>query len=105
MYTKEGKSIQLKEVGAAKKSFAGDFVVGIDTGGTYTDGVLMDYRTRRVVASGKTLTTRANLAEGVITVLKMLEIKNPANVKLVGISSTLATNSIAEGKAGRWGWP
>ncbi|HMA67800.1 MAG TPA: hydantoinase/oxoprolinase family protein [Desulfosalsimonadaceae bacterium] len=99
MYTKEGKSIQLKEVGAAKKSFAGDFVVGIDTGGTYTDGVLMDYRTRRVVASGKTLTTRANLAEGVITVLKMLEIKNPANVKLVGISSTLATNSIAEGKA------
>ena len=84
---------------ANQKSFSGDYVVGIDTGGTYTDGVLMDYRTRRVVASGKTLTTRANLADGVITVLKMLNIENPATVKLVGISSTLATNSIAEGKA------
>jgi len=84
---------------AGRKKFSGDYVVGIDTGGTYTDGVLMDYRTRRVVASGKTLTTRANLADGVITVLKMLNIENPATVKLVGISSTLATNSIAEGKA------
>jgi N-methylhydantoinase A/oxoprolinase/acetone carboxylase beta subunit len=59
----------------------------------------MDYRSRRVVASGKTLTTRADLADGVVTVLKMLNIENPGSVKLVGISSTLATNSIAEGKA------
>ena len=91
--------MQSRKESAGTKKFSGDYVVGIDTGGTYTDGVLMDYRTRRVVASGKTLTTRANLADGVITVLKMLNIENPATVKLVGISSTLATNSIAEGKA------
>lgn len=91
--------MQSRNESMSRKKFSGDYVVGIDTGGTYTDGVLMDYRTRRVLASGKTLTTRANLAEGVITVLKMLEIENPATVKLVGISSTLATNSIAEGKA------
>ncbi len=76
-----------------------DYVVGIDTGGTYTDGVLMDYRTREVLASGKTLTTREDLSAGVIDVLRGLGIKNPAGVKLVGISSTLATNSIAENKA------
>ncbi|MFP4194194.1 MAG: hydantoinase/oxoprolinase N-terminal domain-containing protein, partial [Desulfosalsimonas sp.] len=76
-----------------------NYVVGIDTGGTYTDGVLMDYTSRQVLASGKTLTTREDLASGVISVLKMLEIKDPSRVKLVGISSTLATNSVAEGKA------
>ncbi len=76
-----------------------NYVVGIDTGGTYTDGVLMDYRSREVLASAKTLTTREDLAQGVVSVLKMLNIADPARVKLVGISSTLATNSIAEGKA------
>ena len=80
-----------------------DYVVGIDTGGTYTDGVLMDYRSRRVLASGKTLTTRGNLSAGVAEVLNMLNIKDPSRVKLVGISSTLATNSIAEGKASNVG--
>ncbi|MFW5930684.1 MAG: hydantoinase/oxoprolinase N-terminal domain-containing protein [Desulfosalsimonas sp.] len=76
-----------------------NYVVGIDTGGTYTDGVLMDYTTREVIASGKTLTTREDLARGVVSVLKMLNIKDPSRIKLVGISSTLATNSVAEGKA------
>jgi len=99
MYSKEEEPFKQRTTRTQGKSFTGDYVVGIDTGGTYTDGVLMDYRSRRVVASGKTLTTRADLADGVITVLKMLNIENPAAIKLVGISSTLATNSIAEGKA------
>lgn len=76
-----------------------DCVIGIDTGGTYTDGVIIDYRSRRILASGKTLTTRDDLSAGVVQVLKMLDILDPARVRLVGISSTLATNSIAEGKA------
>ncbi|MBS3757018.1 MAG: hydantoinase/oxoprolinase family protein, partial [Desulfobacterales bacterium] len=84
---------------AAKEKKETNYVVGIDTGGTYTDGVLMDYHTREVLASGKTLTTREDLARGVVSVLKSLNIKDPARVKLVGISSTLATNSVAEGKA------
>ncbi|MBU2490072.1 MAG: hydantoinase/oxoprolinase family protein [Proteobacteria bacterium] len=80
-----------------------DYVVGIDTGGTFTDGVLLDFRTRRVLASAKTLTTRDDLARGVVGVLKSLPIRDPDRVKLVGISSTLATNSVAEGKARRAG--
>ncbi len=74
-----------------------DYVLGIDTGGTYTDGALLDYRTRRVLASSKTLTTYGDLTRGIITVLQDLRIESPQQVKLVGISSTLATNSIAQG--------
>ena len=79
------------------------YVIGIDTGGTFTDGVLMHYRSRRVVKSAKTLTTRHDLKEGVINVIDELDIQDTANVRLVGISSTLATNSIAEGKARKVG--
>ena len=75
-----------------------DYVVGIDTGGTYTDAVLLDYRSRRVITFSKTLTTRDDLTRGIIRALEDLDIKDAGNVKLVGVSSTLATNSIAEGK-------
>jgi len=78
-----------------------DLVIGIDTGGTHTDAVLLDYRTREVLATGKTLTTRDDLARGVVSVIEQLPVARPEQVKLVGISSTLATNSIAEGKTRR----
>jgi N-methylhydantoinase A/oxoprolinase/acetone carboxylase beta subunit len=76
----------------------GEYVVGIDTGGTYTDAVLLDYRSRKVIAFSKTLTTRGNLARGITTALKDLHLEEAGSVRLVGVSSTLATNSIAEGK-------
>ena len=75
-----------------------DYVVGIDTGGTFTDGVLLDYYSREVIYSCKTLTTRENLSIGIIKALTALEIKDPSRIRLVGISSTLATNSIAENR-------
>ena len=77
---------------------AREYVVGIDTGGTYTDAVLLDYRLRTVIAFSKTLTTRGNLTRGITTALKDLPIEEAGSVRLVGVSSTLATNSIAEGK-------
>jgi len=75
-----------------------EYVVGIDTGGTYTDAVLLDYHSRSVISFSKTLTTRDNLTRGITRALKDLQIKEAASVRLVGVSSTLATNSIAEGK-------
>lgn len=75
------------------------YLIGIDTGGTFTDGILLNYSTREVVSASKSLTTHKDLKQGVIKVLKNLEIPEGYNIKLVGISSTLATNSIAEGKA------
>ena len=76
-------------------------VMGIDTGGTYTDGVLLDYRTREVITSCKSLTTRHDYAIGIGRVIEGIEIENPSEIKMVSISTTLATNSIAEGKGAR----
>lgn len=73
-------------------------VLGIDTGGTYTDGVLMDYGSRRVLASAKSLTTKRDLSIGIEDVIKGIRIQDPAAIKMVSISTTLATNAIAEGK-------
>jgi N-methylhydantoinase A/oxoprolinase/acetone carboxylase beta subunit len=80
-----------------------DYIIGIDTGGTYTDGVLLDHRSREVISSSKTLTTPDDLTRGITTTLDGLALEDPVQVKLVCISSTLATNSIAEGKGRRVG--
>jgi N-methylhydantoinase A/oxoprolinase/acetone carboxylase beta subunit len=80
-----------------------EHIVGIDTGGTYTDGVLFDYHSRKVISSCKTLTTPEDLTQGIIAALDGLAIADALQVKLVCISSTLATNSIAEGKGRRVG--
>lgn len=73
-------------------------LLGIDTGGTYTDGVLIEEKSRRVIATTKTLTTRHNLSVCILKALDDLLPENPARIRLVAISTTLATNAIAEGK-------
>ena len=79
----------------------GDLVLGIDTGGTYTDGVLLAYKSRRVLAKHKSLTTKRDLSVGIGRVIDSITIDDPAAVKMVSISTTLATNAIAEGKGKR----
>jgi N-methylhydantoinase A/oxoprolinase/acetone carboxylase beta subunit len=77
------------------------FLAGIDTGGTYTDAVLVDAATGRVAAAAKALTTRGNLSLGVIEALeRVIAVAGAdaaANVRLVAISTTLATNAVVEG--------
>jgi len=74
------------------------YVLGIDTGGTYTDGVLLDQENRSVARTAKSLTTKQDLSIGILQVLEELLPEDPGRVKLVVISTTLATNAIAEGK-------
>ncbi len=76
-------------------------VLGIDTGGTYTDGVLMDYRSRQVLAAHKSLTTKRDFSIGIERVIESIHIDDPAAIRMVSISTTLATNAIAEGKGKR----
>lgn len=76
-------------------------VLGIDTGGTYTDGVLLEYHSRRVLATHKSLTTRYDFAVGIEAVIDAIKIDNPAAIQMVSISTTLATNAIAESKGKR----
>ena len=40
-------------------------VLGIDTGGTYTDAVLLEQKTKKVLKKAKSPTTRDNLAVGI----------------------------------------
>jgi len=74
-------------------------VLGIDTGGTYTDGVLLDYRTQEILATVKTLTTHHDLSLGILSTLDALLPEEPSAVKLISISTTLVTNAIAENKS------
>ena len=84
-----------------QKESSGPLVLGIDTGGTYTDGILLDYHTRDVLASHKSLTTKRDLSIGIEAVIKNIPLKDPSAIKMVSISTTLATNAIAEGKSKR----
>ncbi len=79
------------------------FNIGIDTGGTYTDAVIIDTAQEQVVAAAKSITTRGDLSLGVVSSLnKVLAATaarvQPAAIGLVSISTTLATNALVEGK-------
>ncbi len=77
--------------------------LGIDTGGTYTDAVLWSEATG-VVAKAKALTTRHDLAEGIagaVDAVLAAAAVDPAAIKLVSMSTTLATNALVEGQGGR----
>jgi len=76
-------------------------VLGIDTGGTYTDGVLLDYESRAVLATHKSLTTKRDFSIGIERVIEGIAIEDPGEVRMVSVSTTLATNAIAEGKGKR----
>ena len=73
------------------------FFLGIDTGGTFTDAVLLDAN-KQVVAAAKSLTTRFDLAIGIGGAIDQLPAALLAQTDLVSLSTTLTTNSVVEGK-------
>ena len=72
-------------------------LLGIDTGGTYTDAVLF-CRERGVLRSAKSLTTREDLALGIDAAASRVLPEDRNGVEMVSISTTLATNAIVEGR-------
>jgi N-methylhydantoinase A/oxoprolinase/acetone carboxylase beta subunit len=77
--------------------------LGIDAGGTYTDAVLYDFGTRRVLETAKALTTHVNPALGIGHALDSLSRNHFALVRRVSLATTFATNAIVEGKGRRVG--
>ncbi len=80
------------------------YFLGVDTGGTYTDAVIVDEAATRVIGSAKSLTTRGDLALGIgRAVDAALDGAGvaPGQVSLVSLSTTLATNALVEGQGGR----
>ena len=87
----------------------GRFCLGIDTGGTFTDAVVYDHDTDRVMAAAKTPTRHEDLygcvIEAMTSVLAggrgaLADAVSAADIGLVAVSTTLATNALVEG-AGR----
>ncbi len=77
--------------------------LGIDAGGTYTDTVLYDFEQESVLGKGKALTTKDDYTKGIAASLAQIEIDKPEAIELVGLSTTLATNALVEGKGARAG--
>lgn len=80
-------------------------LLGVDTGGTYTDAVLIRDE-RDVVASAKALTTRHDLAVGIGAAIEAVlrgSGVDVADIGLASLSTTLATNALVEGQGGRVG--
>jgi len=79
-------------------------LLGVDTGGTYTDAVLIEGDA--VIASAKSLTTRGDLAIGVGGAVRAVLAeagRTAEEVRMASLSTTLATNALVEGQGGRIG--
>src|SRR5258708_9040098 len=76
--------------------------LGLDTGGSFTDAVLLADGCR-VVASAKALTTHWDLAIGIGHAIRAVLDEAPStagrgDIDLVSVSTTLATNAVVEGR-------
>ena len=78
-------------------------ILGMDTGGTFTDAVLFDQDSKKIIRKAKAPTTKEDLCIGLRESIAALGCKRLDEVDLVCISTTLATNSIVEGKGCRVG--
>ncbi len=82
---------------------AGRYGLGVDTGGTFTDAVILDLSDYSLISKAKSPTTHDDLSvglyESVRKVFEGCDVK-PSDITMAGISTTLATNSVLEGKGG-----
>lgn len=75
--------------------------IGIDTGGTCTDAVIIDTATKQILGAGKALTTKENLEIGIANALDTLPQDLIRQAESLSLSTTLATNAAVENKGCR----
>ncbi len=78
-----------------------DYILGVDAGGTFTDAVLVEADTGLVAASAKRPTTHYDVSLGIASALQAVmdaSRVSPARVVRTCVSTTLATNTLVEGK-------
>ena len=78
------------------------YLIGVDTGGTYTDAAVIEARGHRIIATAKAITTKGDLAVGVAEAITQALAKlshdiPPQDIAMVSVSTTLATNAVVEG--------
>ncbi|MCG6881185.1 MAG: hydantoinase/oxoprolinase family protein [Deltaproteobacteria bacterium] len=75
--------------------------LGIDVGGTFSDSVLIDMGARTVLSKAKSPTTHDNLIKGIERSVGLLDRSLFPGIRLVSLSTTLATNALVEGRKSR----
>lgn len=78
-------------------------LLGVDTGGTYTDAVLLRDESD-VIASAKSLTTKHDLSIGIGKAVEAVLASSgvhASEIAMASLSTTLATNALVEGQGGR----
>jgi N-methylhydantoinase A/oxoprolinase/acetone carboxylase beta subunit len=84
-----------------RASEGGGLWLGLDTGGTFTDAVVLSEE-RRILTSAKALTTPWDLSIGIggaiRAILKSLPESARSEVSLASVSTTLATNAVVENR-------
>ncbi len=80
------------------------YIIGIDTGGTYTDAVLLNDTDNTVLATAKVPTNHHKLASSTTKALETLLEKahiDGTQISRLALSTTLATNAVIENKGAR----
>ena len=77
--------------------------LGLDTGGTYTDAAIVDLTNKKLIYKAKSPTTREDLSIGIAGAIRNVDPALIPKISVVSLSSTLATNSVVEGKGCRVG--
>ena len=80
---------------------ASRWILGVDTGGTYTDAVIYDEGSNSLLAKAKAPTTHDDLAVGIGQAIERVLAAgsvDPSAIGFVSLSTTLATNALVEGR-------
>lgn len=78
------------------------YLIGVDTGGTYTDAAIIEDQSHQILATAKAITTKGDLsigvAEAIAAALAQIDgAITTSEIELVSVSTTLATNAVVEG--------
>ena len=83
------------------------YILGLDTGGTFTDAAIINAENGALMAKAKSPTTRHDLSIGlghaINQVVDSLPKEERQGIARVSLSTTLATNAVVEGMGGRVG--
>ena len=96
----------MQDLGFNQQGIMKKYIIGIDTGGTYTDAVLIEADSGAVIATAKEPTTHYHMATGTGHALAALLQSSGvavADIQQLAVSTTLATNAVVEGKGARVG--
>ena len=77
--------------------------LGIDAGGTYTDAIIMELDTGKVLENRKSPTTQPDPSPGIFSALETIDTNLLKHVSMVSLATTFATNAIVEDRGAEAG--